>query len=191
MARVKDDQKIELIYQATMALVMKHGFTALKMADVAAEAGLATGTVYIYFKDKETLINQLYNYIREKSTGLYAEGIDEEDSFRKSLRRLWKQFFNFSLEHSAEAAFLEQYQRSPYLTGKSKKENNLLMQPFLELLSRGQQEKRLVKLEKEVILSLMIGPVHEMIRSQTNCSLKITPTVIDSTFELIWESVKR
>ncbi|MBK6840508.1 MAG: TetR/AcrR family transcriptional regulator [Bacteroidetes bacterium] len=179
-----------MIYQATMGLVMKHGFTALKMADVAAEAGLATGTVYIYFKDKETLINQLYNYIREKSTGLYAERIDEEDSFRKSLRRS-ETVFNFSLEHSAEAAFLEQYQRSPYLTGKSKKENNLLMQPFLELLSRGQQEKRLVKLEKEVILSLMIGPVHEMIRSQTNGSLKITPTVIDSTFELIWESVKR
>ncbi|MBK7429323.1 MAG: helix-turn-helix transcriptional regulator [Saprospiraceae bacterium] len=39
---------------------MKSGYTDLRMADVAKEAGMATGTLYIYFKNKEELINTLF-----------------------------------------------------------------------------------------------------------------------------------
>ena len=61
-----DDAKTEQIYQATLELVLKQGLSGLKMADVAAQAGLATGTVYIYFKDKDELINHLYAHLKAK-----------------------------------------------------------------------------------------------------------------------------
>ncbi|HRH66304.1 MAG TPA: TetR/AcrR family transcriptional regulator [Bacteroidia bacterium] len=191
MARIRDEQKVELIYQAALELVLKQGFSGLKMADVAVHAGLATGTVYIYFKDKETLIHQLYNHLKKKCVEMYAEGLEGEDSFRKLVRRLWKQFFNFCIEHSAEVAFLEQYHRSPYLKSQNKKDSNYLYGPFLDMFSRGLQEKRLIKADKEIILALLVGPVHEMIRLHRDGTLKITPSVIDSTFEHVWECVKR
>lgn len=191
MARIRDTQKTEQIYQATLELVLKQGFSGLKMADVAAQAGLATGTVYIYFKDKDELINQLYAYLKQKGVDAYSGGLDDEDSFKKSLRRLWKQFFNYNLERSAEVAFLEQYFRSPFLKSNSKKEGNTFFQPFLSLLERGQDEKKLIKMEKQIILAMLVGPVHEMVRMQQSGSLKISPAVIDTTFDQIWEGIKR
>ena len=70
MPRVKDESKIEAIYNATLALVLKSGFAELNMAAVAKEAGIATGTIYTYFKNKETLINQLFLHLKEEKVNL-------------------------------------------------------------------------------------------------------------------------
>lgn len=191
MARIKDDQKIEQIYQATLELVLKSGFSGLKMADVAAQAGLATGTVYIYFKDKDKLINELYLHLKNKFAGEYWEGVDEEETYKKSFRRAWKQYFQFSLENSAEAAFLEQYYRSPYFKSGSRKDNVKLQQPLFDLLERGKEVKKLKKLNTELLLAQAVGPVNELIRHHQYGTLKATPAVMESAFDLVWESLKR
>ena len=54
MPKLKDDQKLKDIQTAAMKLVNKTGFIGLKMAEVASEAKLATGTLYIYYKSKFT-----------------------------------------------------------------------------------------------------------------------------------------
>ena len=50
MPKAKDENKIEQIFKATLKLVSVEGFGGLRMSDVAKEAGMATGTLYIYFK---------------------------------------------------------------------------------------------------------------------------------------------
>ncbi|MBS1565823.1 MAG: helix-turn-helix transcriptional regulator, partial [Bacteroidetes bacterium] len=52
----KDDTKIEQIFAATLRLVEEIGVAGITMRQIAREAGMATGTLYIYFKDKESLI---------------------------------------------------------------------------------------------------------------------------------------
>ena len=44
------------VLDATLALAAKGGFDAVQMRDVAAEAGVALGTVYRYFASKERLL---------------------------------------------------------------------------------------------------------------------------------------
>jgi AcrR family transcriptional regulator len=44
------------VLDATLALADKGGFDAVQMRDVAAEAGVALGTVYRYFSSKERLL---------------------------------------------------------------------------------------------------------------------------------------
>ena len=44
------------VLEATLALADKGGFEAVQMRDVAAEAGVALGTVYRYFESKERLL---------------------------------------------------------------------------------------------------------------------------------------
>ena len=46
----------ESIFEATVSVLKKHGVEGLRMDRVAREAEVATGTLYNYFKDKETLI---------------------------------------------------------------------------------------------------------------------------------------
>ena len=54
----RDENKILDIYRATLELVKETGLAGITMGQIAKEAGLATGTVYIYFNNKEDLIVQ-------------------------------------------------------------------------------------------------------------------------------------
>ena len=55
----RDDKKVEQIYKATLLLVTEKGLAGITMSEIAKEAGLATGTLYIYFKNKDELVNAL------------------------------------------------------------------------------------------------------------------------------------
>ena len=53
----KDEDKQQAIADATFALVAQVGLSGLTMAAIAREAGIATGTLYVYYKSKEELLN--------------------------------------------------------------------------------------------------------------------------------------
>lgn len=47
------------ILDAALTVFAAHGFEAARLDDVAAEAGVAKGTLYLYFKDKEALFEAM------------------------------------------------------------------------------------------------------------------------------------
>jgi AcrR family transcriptional regulator len=53
------DVRREAILKAALAEFSRRGFRDTRLEDVAARAGIAKGTVYIYFRDKETLFEEL------------------------------------------------------------------------------------------------------------------------------------
>jgi len=56
MARPIDPALHGKILEAARTVLAEHGYTRTRMADVAAHAGIATGTIYLYFKSKDALV---------------------------------------------------------------------------------------------------------------------------------------
>ena len=55
-----DGDKRERILTAAERIFARHGFFAAKVSDVAKEAGVADGTIYLYFKSKDDLLISLF-----------------------------------------------------------------------------------------------------------------------------------
>ena len=53
--REQKQQRQEAILQAAFEVFAAHGFEATRIDDVARQAGVAKGTIYLYFPDKERL----------------------------------------------------------------------------------------------------------------------------------------
>jgi TetR/AcrR family fatty acid metabolism transcriptional regulator len=73
-----DDDKRELrrreIMKATLKVFSEKGYTPMVLDDVAREAGIAKGTLYLYFKDKEDLFHStIMSVIEEYADTLQAE----------------------------------------------------------------------------------------------------------------------
>ena len=51
--RERDPRRGQQILEAAAQLFATHRYHEVRMEDVAAEAGVAKGTIYRYFKDKE------------------------------------------------------------------------------------------------------------------------------------------
>ena len=49
----------EAILDAALTVFAERGFEAARLDDVAARAGVAKGTLYLYFKDKEALFEEV------------------------------------------------------------------------------------------------------------------------------------
>ena len=59
--RLKDEQKIDLFFASTLILVGQVGLVGLTMPLIAKQSGVAIGTLYIYFKNKDDLLVSIFN----------------------------------------------------------------------------------------------------------------------------------
>ena len=65
--------KRERILDAAEQIFARHGFFAAKVSDVAKEAGVADGTIYLYFKSKDDLLISLFERrMQQLNTALKA-----------------------------------------------------------------------------------------------------------------------
>lgn len=71
--KFKSKTKREAILQAAFDLVCDRGYYEMKMDDVAQKAGVAKGTVYLYFKDKLDLYVGIINWLIEQARAIVAE----------------------------------------------------------------------------------------------------------------------
>ncbi len=60
MARVSREDRRDRILDAATKVFAKRGFFAAQVADVAKRAGVAAGTVYLYFKSKDDILLSLF-----------------------------------------------------------------------------------------------------------------------------------
>lgn len=191
MARLKDESKIELIYEVTLRRVLQQGISGLRMADVAGDAGLAAGTLYVYFKSKEELISSLYLYLKRAKTDALLQLYVPGEGFVITFRKIWYGYFRRVLKHPEVMIFMEQYQRSSFMTANTRRESDRMLEPLENLLRQGIAEQIIKDIPVALLLSQLMGAIHEMVKLQLDNELKITQKVMDQCYTMAWDSVKR
>jgi TetR/AcrR family fatty acid metabolism transcriptional regulator len=87
-ARPAVADKREAILRAATRVFAGNGYFNSKVADIASEAGVADGTVYLYFKSKEEILHSIFDRTMEEAI---AEGRKQLESItdpREKLRRI-------------------------------------------------------------------------------------------------------
>lgn len=56
---IDQDPRAELIFEAAERLIIRFGYDKMTVADVAKEAGISKGAIYLHFKSKDELIEKL------------------------------------------------------------------------------------------------------------------------------------
>src|SRR5689334_1942397 len=79
--------KREAVLRAAVKVFARKGYFNSKVADVASEAGIADGTVYLYFKSKDEILHSIFDqamdaFISEARKEL-AEISDPVDRIRR------------------------------------------------------------------------------------------------------------
>jgi len=79
--------KREAIIRAAIKVFARKGFFNSKVADVAKEAGIADGTVYLYFKSKDEILHSIFDQAMKR---FIAEGIAELHGISSPVDKLRK-----------------------------------------------------------------------------------------------------
>ena len=90
----------EAILEAAAQVFGRLGFHDAKMADIAAAAGVAAGTLYNYFTSKEEVFASIRERGQQRLLELFAAAAVEPDPLAR-LRALARVLFGFLQEHGA------------------------------------------------------------------------------------------
>lgn len=88
MARKKDEEKRKKILDAATKVFARVGFSNTRIQDVAQEAGIAHGTVYLYFKSKDDLFISIFQESLGELIGYISSEVQKKDSAEDKLRRM-------------------------------------------------------------------------------------------------------
>lgn len=81
-------EKYDAILRAAISVFARNGFFNSKVADVAREAGVADGTVYLYFKNKDHVLVSIFESIMDEAIAEGREAVEPIDDPREKLRRI-------------------------------------------------------------------------------------------------------
>jgi TetR/AcrR family fatty acid metabolism transcriptional regulator len=84
----KSNGKYETILRAAIKVFARSGFFNSKVADVAREAGVADGTVYLYFKNKDDILASIFNQYMDDALAAGRARLAQIDDPVEKLRRI-------------------------------------------------------------------------------------------------------
>jgi TetR/AcrR family fatty acid metabolism transcriptional regulator len=137
---MRDPDKHRQIIDAAVRVFARNGYYNSRVSDIAREAGIASGTIYLYFKTKDEILVTLF---REKMAGWVAfvrsEIAGEADAVAK-IRRLVALHFSV-LEKDpalAEVVQVELRQGHKFFRGASAHEVSAYFELIGSVLEEGQ-----------------------------------------------------
>src|SRR3569832_932006 len=86
--RVAGGDKREAILRAATSVFAHNGYFNSKVADIAREAGVADGTVYLYFKSKEDILHSIFGRSVEEALDAARKRIEHVTDPMEKLRQI-------------------------------------------------------------------------------------------------------
>lgn len=186
----KSHEKKEAIYWASVKLLHKNGFHSTPMSKIAKEANVAAGTIYIYYKNKEDLLNNLYLEIKKKFSTFLMKGVSDSIPVGDALKKVWRNAVNFKLKHIEEYSVMEQFRNSPFIKIETVDEGLKIFQPFINLAEKAKKEKIIKPFTIEIFYALFISPIGEIVKAAMRNRTELSEETISATFLGCWDAVK-
>lgn len=179
-------EKKHLIFESALDLIKEHGFHGTPMSQVAANAGVAAGTIYHYFKGKDELIRELYAYNRNRVITVVDEAASEGGTRKDRFFNIWNRLYEFYIKNDNVLVFFEQYLNSPYNTDKSP---NHLRGSFYGFFLEGIKAGEIRQVKPELLLSLTFGSVSSAAKLRLFGKVPLEQSDLNNVAAILWRGI--
>ncbi len=187
----KDPEKEAAILDAALFLFAERSFHGTAVPDIAARAGVGTGTIYRYFASKEELVNVLYRVWKTRLAAMLLDEFPEDAPPREQFRAFWRRTARFADVYPLAFRFLELHHHTAYLDEENRKIEARLLKPVHQFLDKTRNAGVTRPLSPVVILSLIWGAFVGLVKAASLGHLKLTPEVLDAAEDLCWDAILR
>ena len=161
--RTRDENKEQAIRENALKMIVKEGFDGLSMQKLAKAANVSPATIYLYYKNREDLLNQLYINTAKVFVEETLKDFDPEMSFEEGMWLQWKNRFAYSMNYPYDFSFMEQFKNSPLINHKDIKENHF-KEALAAFLKNAIRRNEIAELPVEIFWSIAYGPLYALIR---------------------------
>jgi TetR/AcrR family transcriptional regulator, repressor of fatR-cypB operon len=189
-------EKRDAILAAALRLITRFGLHNTPMSAVAREAGVAVGTVYLYFPSKEAMINALYLHVLEDRNRSLYEGADSTPvapaDQRAAFWGAWHALARWHLEHEAGSNLIAQCRASGILS-----EETRAIEQRMDIQGLARYEQAVAQgtlrggMSRYVLWALFAGPVYALVQMRDAGETEITEDILRATFDGVCRALLR
>ena len=165
---MRDPDKPQQIIEAAVRVFARRGYYNSRVSDIAREAGIAAGTIYLYFKTKDDILVTLFRDKMAEFVGALRKAIAGEPDAVSKVRRLVTLHFRMLEENPdlAEVVQVELRQGQKFFRGASSQEIGAYFALIGSVLEEGVAERRFRSdLPVKVATKMLFGAMDQMATS--------------------------
>ena len=165
---MRDPDKPQQIIEAAVRVFARRGYYNSRVSDIAREAGIAAGTIYLYFKTKDDILVTLFRDKMADFVDALRKAIALEPDAARKVRRLVSLHFRMLEENPdlAEVVQVELRQGQKFFRGASSQEIGAYFALIGSVLEEGVAEGRFRSgLPVKVATKMLFGAMDQMATS--------------------------
>ncbi len=191
MARSLSPEKRAKLLTAALKLFVKNGVTNTSTSEIAKEAGIAAGTLFLYFSKKQELLDQLVLKIGKEQSEQINQLLEPTLSVRETFFTIWYGTVTWFLGNLDAFQYLQQVRDTGLISDAAVQESGRFFGYYYDAIQKGLAEGSL----KPYPLGLIGDFLYQDIVAVINhLSRQPDPSqreeIIRQGFEIFWNGIK-
>lgn len=177
------------IAKAALKLFVEKGFHATSTANISKEAGVATGTLFLYYPGKEELINSLYKQAKKDMAEALEKEFPTTGTTKEKLHYLWHSAINWGSQQNDAFRFIYMYKSSPFITTLTREELAPSADFAVSFIRQGVKNGEIVNMDIELLFALIDNLMSATVNYISGKPPKVAKAATEQAFGVFWEGV--
>lgn len=134
MVRKLSDEKRDAIIEAAVRAIADAD-VAVPTSRISRMAGIAEGTLFLYFENKTALLNAVFSRLRSEQANATLQNIPERPD-GETVKRVWRRYMQWALAHPTRYAALIRLEFSSSINSDTRAESVAPFSPMIGALEQ-------------------------------------------------------
>jgi AcrR family transcriptional regulator len=173
--------------KAALEVFAEHGVHGVAVPEIAARAGVGTGTIYRFFESKEVLVNEVYREKKRELGRRISVDLDRGLAPRAMFEDFWRRLTAFVREEPDAFRFLELQDHLPYLDQESRALERRVLAPLANACKELQRKGVFRKdVRAEVLMALHWGVFVQLFKSERLGYYTVRSRDVEAACDAAW-----
>ena len=180
------------IFNAAEALLAERGFYGLSMKSLADRAGIAAGTIYCYFDNKDAVIQELRQHISQQMADTIFKGWLENHSAKQKYDLLWRNTFDDVRKNPQKLTVLEMLLLCPkFNQGNATSLQEQVFFPLHDFYQQGIDQGRFHNWQIPLLITLSFDSAINLAKKVLKRNLQVDELQINQVRDASWLIIQK
>ncbi|CAH0542050.1 TetR/AcrR family transcriptional regulator [Vibrio marisflavi] len=182
--------KRQQILAAAEKLVAEFGVQGFSMHKLAKKAGVAAGTIYRYFSDKDHLLNEVRLSVLTRVAEATLSGLNDEMPLKVRFRTIWLNIWEFASSNIETISNRMQYESLPSTCQFNAREQHWhVFAEVHKLFNQGKEQGVFKPLDNEILAVISFEASVELARKHSLGFCELDEEVLEATLDACWDAI--
>ena len=182
--------KRQQILNTFLEITSREGFSDSSIRDIAGKAGIAVGSVYTYFSNKDELIHTLFSELQQERADAVMKDHSENESAEVQLKKYWENLFNYYISKPFAFYYLEQFNHSPLYNEEEREQKLKILDPVITSFERGIAKGGLRYMNPTAMLYILYGHAAAIARLHLAGKVNVIDYQMEVLKQSFWDSLR-